>query len=165
MTAPFLPEYITARNSSFHSPSPSPSSCSTQLFQGQRLHSALLPSHFAYHSVWFPLHLQLSAALRADKPTVNILSTWCSHLARSSLWWHLPFCIKMRWPLSSGEEADKLLLGVARVVMVLCFHPHSHLGKCGGMMLLFIFLWSCNRSQQQQLQTHRKIELKTSESN
>lgn len=151
MTALFLPEYITARNSSLCSLSPSLCSSGIQLFQGQRLHSVLLPSHFAHRAVSPPP--PVISGFQADKPGVSILSTWCTHLACSPSWWRLPLCIKM-WPtepLRGGEKASSY--GSEGCDGLFCFQ--SHLGKCHGRLLLFIFL-----HQEQLLQTHGKTELK-----
>lgn len=155
MTAPFLPEYITARNSSFGAPCP-PSLCSTstQLFQGQRLPCPLLPSHFAYH--WLSSSPPVISLLEADKPAENILSPGCTHLGCPFLWWHFPFCINSSW-VSSGEEANRLLHPVTKTALVFCLCLHSHLPECGRMLLLFIFLSSYSRQQKQKPQAHGKM--------
>lgn len=88
MTAPFLPEYITARNSSFHSPSPS---LSALVLSSSKV-KGFIPPCFppTLYTTQFPLHLQLSPAFRLISPQ----RTFCppcvhTHLACPSLWWHL----------------------------------------------------------------------------
>lgn len=128
MTAPFLPEYITAQNSSFHSPTPTLHFGTTPP-RLSKVKGFLLPSWPpTLHTTQFSLHLQLSAAFRLISPQW----TFCPpdvHISWSLSWWHLPLCIKMR--LREQREAREERSFVVKVVLGY-FHVWSHLSRGGG---------------------------------
>lgn len=88
MTAPFLAEYITARNSTFHSPTPSLHSGSCSAFPRSKAPFCLAALPLCVPAP-FPLHRQLSAAFRLISPQW----TFCPpavHISWSLSWSHLP---------------------------------------------------------------------------